>query len=86
MIWLVRSSHRKWNDQRAADLIKRFGLDPRKKVKELSKGMMVKLALLIAICHDPELLILDEPMSGIDPLAREEFLDGVLSTICEQDC
>jgi ABC-2 type transport system ATP-binding protein len=40
--------------------------------------------LLIAVAHEPELLILDEPTSGLDPLIREEFLDGVLRTICER--
>jgi ABC-2 type transport system ATP-binding protein len=62
----------------------RFGLDPEKKVKHLSKGMLTKLALLLAVSHEPELLLLDEPLSGLDPLAREEFLDGVLRTICDR--
>ena len=49
-----------------------------------SKGMLVKLALLLAVSHEPELLLLDEPLSGLDPIAREEFLDGVLRTICDR--
>ena len=57
---------------------------PDKKVKHLSKGMLVKLSLLLAVSHEPELLVLDEPMAGLDPVAREEFLDGVLRTICER--
>ena len=61
-----------------------FELDEHKKVKHLSKGMVAKLALLLAIAHEPELLILDEPTSGLDPIIREEFLDGVLRTICDR--
>lgn len=86
VIWFTRSFYRKWNDQRAVQLMEFFGLEPDKKVKHLSRGMLVKLALLIAVCHEPELLILDEPMSGIDPLVREEFLDGVLRSICDHEC
>ncbi len=44
----------------------------------------MKLALLLAVAHEPEVLLLDEPLSGLDPIAREEFLDGVLRTICER--
>ena len=84
VIGFCRSFYPSWNDQTCHDLLELFGLDLAKKVKHLSKGMLVKLALLLAVSHDPELLILDEPMAGLDPLAREEFLDGVLRTICER--
>jgi ABC-2 type transport system ATP-binding protein len=53
------------------DLIERFDFDPSKKVKELSKGNKQKLALILGMAHDPELLILDEPTSGLDPLNQE---------------
>ena len=53
------------------DLIERFEFDPTKRVKELSKGNKQKLALLLGMAHDPELLILDEPTSGLDPLNQE---------------
>ena len=46
---------------------------------------MVKLALLLAMAHEPELLILDEPMAGLDPLVREDLLDGVLRTLCDRE-
>jgi ABC-2 type transport system ATP-binding protein len=73
-----------WNVEMCHEMLALFGLDPRKKVKQLSKGMLGKLSLLIAVSHQPELLVLDEPMAGLDPVAREEFLDGVLRTICER--
>ena len=83
-IHFCKSIFEKWNDDVCWDLVQRFQLDPAKKVKHLSKGMQVKLSLVLAVSHEPELLILDEPMAGLDPLAREEFLDGVLRTICER--
>lgn len=72
-----------WNATLCHELIERFELDPRKKVKHLSKGMTVKLGLVLAIAHEPEVLILDEPTSGLDPLVREEFVDGILRTMCD---
>ena len=60
-----------------------YGIARKKRVKELSKGTLVKLSLALAVSHEPAVLILDEPMAGLDPLAREEFLDGVLRTICD---
>jgi ABC-2 type transport system ATP-binding protein len=84
VIGFCRSCYPTWNDSTCQDMCDRFGLDLKKKVKHLSKGTLVKLALTIAISHEPELLILDEPLSGLDPIAREEFLDGVLQSICDR--
>src|SRR4051794_11673214 len=74
----------RWNDVRCAELIGMFQLDPRKRAKHLSKGQAAKLSLLLAICHEPPVLILDEPTSGLDPLVREEFLEGVLAVTSQQ--
>jgi ABC-2 type transport system ATP-binding protein len=84
VIGFCKSCFPTWNDKLCRDMLKLFALDPEKKVKHLSKGMQVKLSLLAAVSHEPELLLLDEPLSGLDPLAREEFLDGVLRTICDR--
>jgi ABC-2 type transport system ATP-binding protein len=83
-IGFCRSCYPTWNDATCQEMLGRFALDPEKKVKHLSKGMLVKLALLLAVSHEPELLLLDEPLSGLDPIAREEFLDGVLQSICDR--
>jgi len=79
-----RSAYATWNDEICRDMLERFDLDPHKKVKQLSKGMLVKLSLVLAVSHEPEMLVLDEPMAGLDPVAREEFLDGVLRSVCER--
>jgi ABC-2 type transport system ATP-binding protein len=83
VLGFARSLYTSWNERRVRDMLDLFELDPRRKVRHLSKGMLVKLSLVLALSHDPEVLVLDEPMAGLDPLAREEFLDGVLRTICE---
>ncbi len=64
-----------WNDALERQLLERFDLAPGAKVKQLSKGQARQVALLCAVCHRPELLILDEPAGGLDPAARREFLE-----------
>ena len=64
-----------WNAGSFQDYCNQFGLQGNKKVKELSRGMGMKLSLAFALSHHPELLILDEATAGIDPLARDEVLD-----------
>jgi ABC-2 type transport system ATP-binding protein len=80
----VRSFQPHWNQSRCDELMKMFELDPKKRAKHLSKGQAAKLSMLLAICHDPAVLIFDEPTSGLDPLVREEFLEGVLSVTSER--
>ena len=64
-----------WDEDTYQSLLKRFSLDPEKKVSELSQGMRVKFALALALSHRAKLLILDEPTSGLDPVSRDELLD-----------
>lgn len=72
---LGRFAYRNWDAHRFDALCERFGLAPKKNVKELSRGMGMKLMLAFALSHDPELLILDEATAGLDPMARDEVLD-----------
>ena len=62
-----------WNSERFAEMLRKFHIAPTKKVKELSKGMQMKLMLACAFSYDAKLLILDEPTSGLDPLMQHEF-------------
>jgi ABC-2 type transport system ATP-binding protein len=67
-----------WDETVEAELIERFRLDPAKRVSALSKGQTMQLALAAAICPGPELLILDEPTTGLDPIVRREFVEAVV--------
>jgi ABC-2 type transport system ATP-binding protein len=67
--------YQNWNANKFSEYLKTFGLDPKKKVKMLSRGMKVKLQIAAALSHDAKLLILDEPTSGLDPVARDEICD-----------
>ena len=71
-----------WNTQKFSETLKRFHIQPSKKVKELSKGMQMKLMLACAFSYDAKLLILDEPTSGLDPVSRDELLN-ILSEYIE---
>lgn len=64
-----------WNHALFADYLEQFGIDTKKKVKDLSHGMQMKLMLAAALSHDAKLLILDEPTSGLDVLARDDLMD-----------
>ncbi len=74
-----------WDLEQAADLARRFELPPDRKIKDLSKGQARQVALLCAVCHRPELLILDEPAGGLDPAARREFLETSIQLLVEQE-
>lgn len=64
--------------RRAEALMKRFELDPKGKIKRMSKGMKQKIGIVTAFMHDPDVLILDEPTSGLDPLMQNTFVDLIL--------
>ena len=64
-----------WDGRRFERLASEFGLDAKKTVKDLSRGMGMKLSLACALAHDARLLVLDEATAGLDPMARDEVLD-----------
>jgi len=64
--------------ERITELCQYFDIDPKNKIKRMSKGMKQKIALVLAFMHDPEILLLDEPTSGLDPLMQERFCELIL--------
>jgi ABC-2 type transport system ATP-binding protein len=72
-----------WDMELAEDRITRLGLDPGQKAGELSGGQRAQLALTLAVAKRPELLVLDEPVASLDPLARREFLQGLMEIVAE---
>jgi ABC-2 type transport system ATP-binding protein len=68
-----------WDTALASELRERFGLDPRARIKTLSRGTRLKVQCLLALAPRPRLLILDEPFSGLDPVVRDDLTTGVLS-------
>jgi ABC-2 type transport system ATP-binding protein len=73
-----------WDDALARDRIGRLGLDPAREAGKLSGGQRAQLALTLGIAKRPQLLILDEPVASLDPLARREFLQGLMDATAEQ--
>ena len=73
-----------WDAGYFAALLEQFHLPPKKSIKELSRGMRLKLSLAAALAHDPELLVLDEATAGLDPVVRGELLDLFLEFIQDE--
>ena len=79
-----RSVYPNWDDDYAAKLCDQFRLRPSDVLSSLSKGVRARAGLLIAIAHHPDLLILDEPSSGLDPIARRDILEAIISGVNQQ--
>jgi ABC-2 type transport system ATP-binding protein len=84
VIDLHRGLFDKWDDRMEQDLRDRFELSRGTKIKDLSKGQARQVALLCAVAHRPELLLLDEPAGGLDPAARREFLETSIQYLNEE--
>ena len=84
LIRYTRAFYPAWDDAYAEELRLAFTLDLAAKVKNLSRGQKARLGLLIALSYRPELLVLDEPSSGLDPIVRRDILGAVIRTIADE--
>ena len=74
-----------WDAAMAQDRIERLGLDPKQRAGRLSGGQRAQLALTLGVAKRPELLLLDEPVASLDPLARREFLQDLMEAVADQE-
>jgi ABC-2 type transport system ATP-binding protein len=84
LIRYVEAHYRTWNRDLENTLVEQFELDRRARIGVLSPGQRQKLGILLAVCFEPELLLLDEPASALDPIARKHFLELLLGIIQDQ--
>lgn len=80
----VHAFYPRWDNTYAAELLDTFALDGAMLIKQLSRGMRAQVALIGAVAHKPDLLILDEPSSGLDAIVRKDILNAVVRTISEE--
>src|SRR5436190_22967169 len=73
-----------WDETYAGELRDAFDLDPRAKIKTLSRGQRARAGLLAALSHRPDLLVLDEPSSGLDPVVRRDILGAIIRTMADE--
>jgi ABC-2 type transport system ATP-binding protein len=72
-----------WDNARTEELVRQFQLPPARKLRHLSRGMWMKTALVSSLAYRPRLLVLDEPFSGLDPVMREDLIEGLLISASE---
>ena len=81
LIDYTKSFYPKWNDALAKELIDQFELDINQRIKTLSRGQLARTGLLLAVAHEPDFLLLDEPSSGLDPVVRHDILAAIIRAV-----
>ena len=84
LIRYSRAFYPAWDDGYAEELRHTFALDPTAKIRNLSKGQKARAGLLVALAYRPELLVLDEPSTGLDPIVRKDIVGAIIRTIAEE--
>ncbi len=84
LLLYTRAFYPGWDDGYAGQLRQAFDLDPGARVKHLSKGQRARAGLLVALAHRPDLLVLDEPSSGLDPIVRRDILEAIIRAIADE--
>ena len=84
LIRYSRAFYPAWDGTYAEELRQAFALQPTTKIESLSRGQKARAGLLIALAHRPELLLLDEPSSGLDPVVRRDILEAIMRTIAHE--
>lgn len=79
----TKAYHPSWDAQYAEELLATFALDQNSQIKNLSRGMRAQVALIAAVGHRPDLLVLDEPSSGLDAVVRKDILNAIVRTVSD---
>jgi ABC-2 type transport system ATP-binding protein len=82
---IIKPFYQQWDDQVFHSYLERFELPAKKKIKDLSRGMKMKLSLAVALSHHADLIIMDEPTSGLDPVFRSELLEILTGIIQDEN-
>ncbi len=82
---ILKNAFEKRDENKFFNYLKEFNIDENKRIHELSKGMKAKFNIIISLCHKANILILDEPMNGLDPIARDEFCTLLSDFINEEE-
>ena len=83
LLKFTKSFYPNWDDDYERELLDQFEIQPANRIEKMSKGQRARVGLTIAMAHRPELLVLDEPGSGLDPIVRQDILTAIIRTIAD---